>query len=54
MPDKKHARLALADLPKAHGLSGAEKAKIRARAHKILGHATPAMKLKSAPRKVKK
>lgn len=37
MPDKQHARLALADLPKAKGLSAAQKAKIRARAHAILG-----------------
>jgi len=37
MPDKQHARLALADLSKAKGLTSAEKAKIRARAHSILG-----------------
>lgn len=37
MPDKKHARLALQMLPKAKGLSSAEKAKIRARANRILG-----------------
>lgn len=37
MPDKKHARLALQDLPKADGLSGAPKAKIKARADKMLG-----------------
>lgn len=37
MPDKKHARLALQMLPKAKGLSAEEKAKIRARAHRILG-----------------
>ena len=37
MPDKKHARLALQMLPKAKGLSSDQKAKIRARANKMLG-----------------
>ena len=37
MPDKIHARLALADLPKAKGLSSSQKAEIRAKAHRILG-----------------
>lgn len=37
MPDKKHARLALQMLPKAKGLSPAQKARIRARANRILG-----------------
>lgn len=37
MPDKKHARLALQMLPKAKGLSSEQKAKIRARARRILG-----------------
>jgi len=37
MPDKQHARLALADLPKAKGLTSSEKAKVRSRAHAILG-----------------
>ena len=37
MPDKKHARLALQMLPKAKGLSAEEKAKIRAKANRILG-----------------
>ena len=36
MPDKQHARLALADLPKAKGLSSAQKAKVRSRAERIL------------------
>ena len=37
MPDKKHARLALQMLPKAKGLSSEQKAKIRARANRMLG-----------------
>ena len=37
VPDKKHARLALQDLPKAKGLSSNAKAKIRKRADKKLG-----------------
>ena len=37
MPDKTHARLALQDLPKAKGLTSAQKAKIRARANRKLG-----------------
>ena len=37
MPDKKHARLALQMLPKAKGLSSADKAKIRRRAKRMLG-----------------
>lgn len=37
MPDKAHARNALARLPQAKGLSAAEKARIRARAYRILG-----------------
>jgi hypothetical protein len=37
MPDKKHARLALQMLDRAKGLSSSAKAKIRARAHKMLG-----------------
>jgi predicted Zn-dependent protease len=40
MPDEKHARLALQDLPKAKGLSPEEKAAIRARAEKKLGKKT--------------
>jgi len=36
MPDKAHARAALADLPKAKGLTAAEKQKIRNRAHRML------------------
>ena len=36
MPDKTHARNALARLPLAKGLSAAEKAKIRRRAYRIL------------------
>lgn len=35
MPDKKHARLALAFINKG-GLSEAQKAKVRVRAHKML------------------
>jgi hypothetical protein len=41
MPDKEHARKALQLLPKAHGLSSGQKAKIRAKARRILGHSTP-------------
>jgi len=37
MPDKNHARNALARLNQAHGLSGADKAKIKARADRMLG-----------------
>lgn len=37
MPDKEHARLALQMLPRAKNLSNAQKAAIKARAHKILG-----------------
>ena len=37
MPDKAHARNALARLPQAKGLSAKEKAKIRRRALRILG-----------------
>lgn len=37
MPDKAHARAALQDLPKANGLSSSDKAKIRSRAHRMLG-----------------
>lgn len=36
MPDKNHARLALAFINKG-GLSMAQKAKVRARAHRVLG-----------------
>jgi hypothetical protein len=38
MPDKKHARLALAMLPRAKGLSRKERQKIRERAQEMLGH----------------
>lgn len=37
MPDEKHARLALQDLPKAKGLSAEERADIRSRAESKLG-----------------
>ncbi len=37
MPDKAHARAALADLPKAKGLSSSEEARIRATAERMLG-----------------
>lgn len=37
MPDQAHARNALARLPDAKGLSPSQKAKIKARAHRILG-----------------
>jgi hypothetical protein len=40
MPDKAHARNALARLPQAKGLSSAEKARVRARANRILGKGT--------------
>jgi hypothetical protein len=36
MPDKKHARLALQDLPKAKNISSAEEAQVRARATRML------------------
>jgi len=36
MPDKAHARNALARLPQAKGLTAAEKTKIRNRAYRIL------------------
>lgn len=44
IPDKAHARVALARLNQAKGLSAEDKAKIRARAERILGHETPATK----------
>jgi hypothetical protein len=37
MPDKKHARLALQMLPKAHGLSSGQESAIRGRANRMLG-----------------
>jgi hypothetical protein len=37
MPDAKHARLALAFLPRAKGLTPAQAARIRARAKRKLG-----------------
>ena len=37
MPDKAHARSALARLPQAKNLTAAERQKIRNRANKILG-----------------
>ncbi|MDI3298377.1 MAG: hypothetical protein QJR08_04315 [Bacillota bacterium] len=37
MPDKQHARLALAMVNRAKGLTPAQKAKVRARARRILG-----------------
>jgi hypothetical protein len=46
MPDKNHARLAISMLPKAHGLTPEDKAKIKVRAKSILGHATPTTKVK--------
>lgn len=36
IPDKGHARAALQDLPRAKGLTGSEKAHIRARADRML------------------
>ncbi len=38
MPDKAHARAALADLPKAKGLSSKQKATVRSRATRMLGN----------------
>ncbi|MCL4405226.1 hypothetical protein M1295_01460 [Patescibacteria group bacterium] len=38
MPDKAHARAALADLPKAQGLSSKQKTTIRSRAERMLGN----------------
>lgn len=37
MPDKEHARLALQMLPKAKNITPAQKAKVKARANKMLG-----------------
>lgn len=37
MPDKAHARAALADLPKAQGLSASQEAMIKSRAERMLG-----------------
>lgn len=36
MPDLKHARLALQDLPKAKNISGGEEAQVRTRASRML------------------
>ena len=36
MPDLKHARLALQDLPKAKNISSSEQAQVRARATRML------------------
>jgi hypothetical protein len=36
MPDTKHARLALQDLPKAKNISSAEQAQVRTRANRML------------------
>jgi hypothetical protein len=36
MPDAKHARLALQDLPKAKNISSGEQAQVRARATRML------------------
>ena len=36
MNDRKHARLALQDLPKAKNISGAQEAQVRARATRML------------------
>ena len=45
MPDKAHARNALARLNQAKPpLTASQKAKIRARARRILGHTTASMK----------
>jgi len=38
MPDLKHARLALQMLPKAKNMPPGAAAKVRARAHRMLGH----------------
>jgi hypothetical protein len=37
MPDKNHARNALARLNQAHGLSEGQKEEVKSRAHRILG-----------------
>lgn len=37
MPDRSHAQNALARLNQAKGLSSGDKAKIKARAHRVLG-----------------
>jgi len=36
MPDVKHARLALQDLPKAKNISGSEASQVRSRANRML------------------
>ena len=45
MPDKSHARNALAQLPKAKGLSAADRKKIRDRAYKMLYGTTDSTKI---------
>lgn len=55
MPDKSHARAALQDIPKAKGLTSEDKAKIRSRAERMLGHETAGTKkAKSAFNRMKK
>lgn len=46
MPDKSHARSALAMLPKAKGLSAADRTKIKNRAYKMLYGTTNPAKIK--------
>ena len=46
MPDKSHARSALAMLPKAKGLSAADRTKIKNRAYRMLYGTTNLSKIK--------
>ena len=46
MPDKSHARSALAMLPKAKGLNAADRTKIKNRAYKMLYGTTNPAKIK--------
>ena len=51
MPDKSHARNALAQLPKAKGLSAADRKKIRDRAYRMLYGTTDLNKITKIKRK---
>ena len=55
MPDKSHARAALQDLPKAKNITPAEKAKVHARAERMLhgGETTGTKQARSAFNKMK-
>ncbi len=53
MPDKSHARAALQDIPKAKGLTAADKSKIRSRAEHMLGDSKGTSSARSAFNKMK-